>query len=347
MLRPRYLVWLVAPLLFVWALSRVSLPDVWVVLARLGLAQILALALANGLVLLTLSGRWWLILRAQGYPIPYFTLAGYRLAAFAISYFTPGPQFGGEPLQVYLVQRRHRVARPTAISAVALDKSLELFANFAFLLGGVACILLRQVFPWPLAGQVIMLPISLLAIPAGFLAAIWLGKHPLSGLLNGVGSLLSSSGFSSLASNGLSRNSRWLEKAAWLARYQRIYQAIRESEEQATRLCRESPGILAQALAVSLISWAAMAGEFWLMLHTLGLNLTLVQVVGVLTAARLAILLPLPGGLGTLEASQVLALGALGHNPAAGISLSLLIRMRDLALGGLGLWWGGLKSQLP
>jgi hypothetical protein len=39
-------------------------------------------------------------------------------------------------------------------------------------------------------------------------------------------------------------------------------------------------------------------------------------------------------------------LGALGLNPAAGISLSLLIRVRDLALGGLGLWWGGIKSQL-
>jgi hypothetical protein len=47
---------------------------------------------------------------------------------------------------------------------------------------------------------------------------------------------------------------------------------------------------------------------------------------------------------GALEASQVLALGALGINPSTGISLSLLIRARDIALGGLGLWWGGIKS---
>ena len=83
------------------------------------------------------------------------------------------------------------------------------------------------------------------------------------------------------------------------------------------------------------------------MLRVLGLNLTPVQTISVLTAARIAYLLPLPAGLGTLEASQVLALGALGLNPALGISLSLLIRARDVALGGFGLWWAGLKSQLP
>lgn len=331
LLRPRYLVWSAAPLLLVWALSRVSWPDVWAVLTGLRLIQILSLVLANGLVLLTLSGRWWLILRAQGHSIPYLTLAGYRLAAFGLSYFTPGSHFGGEPLQVYLVQRRHRVASSTAISAVALDKSLELLGNFTFLVGGVACILSGQVFPWSLGRQVILLPVLLLAMPVGFLVVIWLGKHPLSGLLNGVAPFL------------IKRNR---ENAAWLPRYQSIHQAIRESEEQATRLCRAAPGILIQALLVSLVSWLAMAGEFWLMQHILGLNLTPVQTIGLLTAARIAILLPLPGGLGTLEASQVLAVGALGLNPAAGISLSLLIRIRDVALGGLGLWWGGVKSQL-
>ena len=96
-----------------------------------------------------------------------------------------------------------------------------------------------------------------------------------------------------------------------------------------------------------MVSWLTILGEYWLMLHVLGLNLTPVQAISILTAARLAILLPLPGGLGALEASQALTLGLLGINPAAGISLSLLIRIRDVALGGLGLWWGGLKSQLP
>ena len=94
------------------------------------------------------------------------------------------------------------------------------------------------------------------------------------------------------------------------------------------------------ALAVSLLGWLLLIGEFWLMFNFLGLRLNLAQVAALLIAARFAILLPLPGGLGTLEASQVFALSMLGLNPAIGISAMLLIRGRDMLLGGLGLWWG-------
>ena len=331
--RLRYLLWLIVPLLLLWVLRDVSLKDSWAVLTRLGPTHILILIVANGLVLLTLSGRWWLILRAQGHPIAYLTLTGYRLAAFGISYFTPGPQFGGEPMQVHLVQRRHQVAQSTAISAVTLDKSLELLSNFAFLMGGVVCILLWGVFPGLVGSQAIILPLALLALPLGFLLAIWGGRHPVSGLLKAGARL-----FSRLKPSSHPR---------WLASFQKMYRTIRDSEEEATYFCHRSPLYLLLALLLSLVSWVAILAEYWLMLRLLGLNLTPIQAISTLTAARIAILLPLPGGLGTLEASQVLALGALGLNPAAGISLSLLIRVRDVALGGLGLWWGGLKSQLP
>jgi uncharacterized protein (TIRG00374 family) len=225
------------------------------------------------------------------------------------------------------------VARSTAISAVTLDKSLELLVNFAFLAGGIACILLWQVFPGVEVRQAIILPLLLLALPIGFLLAVWGGRHPVSGPLKVV--------------VGYFSRQKLLGDVPWLSRHRKVYQAIRDSEEEATRFCQESPLTLMQALFLSLVSWVAILVEFWLMLRVLGLNLTPIQVISTLTAARIAILLPLPGGLGTLEASQVLALGAFGLNPAAGISLSLLIRVRDVALGGWGLWWGGVKSRLP
>jgi uncharacterized protein (TIRG00374 family) len=333
LLRLRYLLWLVVPLLFLWVVRSVPLDDSWAVLVRIGLAQILILILANVLVSLTLSGRWWLILRAQGHPISYLTVAGYRLAAFGVSYFTPGPQFGGEVIQVHLLQRRHQVARSTAISAVTLDKSLELLVNFAFLAGGMACVLLWRVIPGVEAKQAIIFPLLLLALPIGFLLAIWGGRHPVSGPLK--------------AADGFFSRQRLLGDVSWLSRHLKVYKTVQDTEEEATRFCRESPLALLQALFISLVSWVAILVEFWLMLRVLGLNLSPIQVIGMLTAARIAILLPSPGGVGTLEASQVLALGAFGLNPAAGISLGLLIHVRDVALGGLGLWWGGVKSQLP
>jgi uncharacterized membrane protein YbhN (UPF0104 family) len=121
-LRFRYIFWLAVPLLLGWALRGISPQGVGAILGQLSFPQIVGLMGVNGGVLLLFSARWWLISRAQGHPIPYLTLAGYRLASFSVSYFTPGPQFGGEPLQVYLVQRNHNVPLSIAISGVTLDK---------------------------------------------------------------------------------------------------------------------------------------------------------------------------------------------------------------------------------
>ena len=117
-------------------------------------------------------------------------------------------------------------------------------------------------------------------------------------------------------------------------------------------MCRERPLVLALALGASAVSWAAIIGEFWLMTHALNLGLSLAGAITALVAARLAILLPLPAALGALEASQALAMRSLGLTAAAGVSMSLLIRLRDVlfALVGLGLaaWylgWG--KSAKP
>ena len=89
-----------------------------------------------------------------------------------------------------------------------------------------------------------------------------------------------------------------------------------------------------------------MIAEFYTMASFLGVSLSLAQLIALLTAARVAFLLPLPGGLGTLEASQVWALELMGFNPAVGLGLSLLIRLRDVSLGLLGLWWMGQRLKV-
>ena len=74
--KPIYLLWLLVPLLLWWALKDIRRAEVWAAVARLGLWQIAALIAINILTLLSFTGRWWLILRALGYTIPYLTLTG-------------------------------------------------------------------------------------------------------------------------------------------------------------------------------------------------------------------------------------------------------------------------------
>ncbi len=318
----RLLPWLLALGLLLRVLARAPLREAAAIVAGLRGWQVGAWLLLNGLALLALNGRWWLILRAQGHAVPYLRLMGHRLAGFGVSYFTPGPQFGGEPVQVLLLERRQGVPRATAVAAVTLDKLLELLVNFLFLAGGVLVVLrgglLAEVVGWETA----VFTLVLLLFPALFLAATGLGWYPVTRLLRDVG-----------------RWSGWDWRPGWRSKYDGLAQLGASSEAQATAFFRASPGTMLAALTVSIISWLLLVAEYGLMLYFLGLELTGVQVVGLLTAVRFAFLLPLPGGLGAVESSQVLALSLMGLNPAVGVSASLLIRARDVLLAVAGLWW--------
>lgn len=320
------LLWVIAPLLLAWVLRAVPLAEALAILRQLNLAELLGLALLNGLVLLSFSGRWWIILRSQGHRIPYLRLAGYRLAAFGVTYFTPGPQFGGEPVQVYLPETRDGVPRSTAVAAVALDKSLELVANFAFLAGGVALIVRQELFPDAVERPALAVAVALLALPLLFLLAVWAGGYPLTRLARAV--------------TWPARAWQRPQAGAAPGRNQRLVGGVEASERQVMAFCRHQPAALAAALGVTLLSWLGMFAEYWLALWALNIHLTPVQAIVAMTAARVALLAALPAGLGALEASQVLIFGALGVNPAAGLSLSLLIRLRDTAVAALGVWWG-------
>jgi uncharacterized membrane protein YbhN (UPF0104 family) len=80
-----------------------------------------------------------------------------------------------------------------------------------------------------------------------------------------------------------------------------------------------------------------MVTEFALIANFLGIQLPFWQTVSAWTAGWLALLVPLPGGLGALEASEVFALGAFGVSAALAIGVTLVMRGRDVLIGGFGL----------
>ena len=249
----------------------------------------------------------------------------YRLAAFAMSYFTPGPHFGGEPLQVYLVTARQGVPVANSLTAVVLDKTLEMLANFTFLALGVLFVLRSRHLLGVDQGQLLGYAVLLLLLPVTLLAALASGRHPFTGMLDFAAALWARVAAKQRAAPG------WLTQG-------RTYQTLRQSEAASAALFRRRPWLLVAAVGVSALSWLGIVGEFWYMTAVLGLDLTLADAIVVLLAARVAILLPLPAGLGALEGSLALALAGLGRAPADGVSLSILIRAWDVLLGSAGLW---------
>ena len=315
-----WLPWLVGIVLLAVIVRSVSLAEVAAILRQLRLWQIGTLLLLNGIILATITGRWWLLLRGLGHRVPIVSLFAYRLAAFGLSYFTPGPHVGGEMIQVFMVEREQGVPRSDSLAAVILDKAIEFSINLTFLLLGIAAILQWRIVPRDTGQQAIGLAAALLLVPVAYLVATALGHRPAT---------------------------RWARALArrW-PRFNGTAATIDESETQVGRYFRRQPRAFGSAIAITLVGWAVLIVEYWLMIRFLGVSLTLPQLVGALTAARLSILMFLPAGLGALEAGQAAAFALLGLAPAVGISAALLIRLRDTTLGLLGLWWWGRHRLL-
>ncbi|MRR32096.1 flippase-like domain-containing protein [bacterium] len=306
--------WLLAIPALWWALRLVPFQQIAATIVKLTGWQILILVALNLGVIVVFSLRWWVIVRAMGGKLPFSRAVAYHQAGFGVSYFTAGPQVGGEPLQVMLVTQNHPVKLPTAVSSVFLDKVFELLTNFTFLVFGTLLIFSRNgndVLPgggWWAAGVV------LLALPLLHLLALRKSIFPVSNILARLPSW------------------KWLQK---------ISNLVAESEQNISRLLQSNPRVILLAAVISVIGWLLIFSEYILLVRFLGGQLSVTQVVTAFLASQLAFLTPLPGGLGALEASQMLAFTSFGAPAALGLSVSLLMRARDMLFGLMGLALAG------
>lgn len=298
--------------LLYWSLANAPLSEIAATVGRLHLWQVALLLAINALVVLAITLRWWLIVGAESRPIPLHVLAMYRLSVFAVSYFTPGPQVGGEPLQALYLRRNHGISIARAASTVVLDKLLEFLGNFVLIGAGLVAAFqvgLLRTQPGSLAGSWPAIAVLLL-VPPGYVLALRLHRRPLSTVLRRLAPALAQ---------------------------RRDFRLLAAAEQLTSTFLLRHPRPLLGAMLASLGAWLGMTGEYLLMLHFLAIDLPLLSGLAALTASLLAFLVPVPAGLGALEASQVLSLGVLGVPPAAAISLAILLRARDLINAGLGL----------
>ena len=302
---------ILTPLLY-FALHNAPLTEIWNAIDQLRAWQIGVLVLINVSIYLLVSLRWWIVIRAGRKSIAFLPLVLVRVAVFGVSYFTLGPQVGGEPLQILYLQRKYGMTYTRATSTVIMDKLLEFLANFFLLVFGMMAMLQSGILSTagskPLVSLIAMS--ALLAWPPIHILLMMRGVYPIGAGLRAV--------FSRLG------NPKWIR-------------FITASERMAGMFCQRYPRALLLAVGASLLAGVGMVAEYALIASFLGINLVGWQTLAAWTTSWLAFLIPLPGGLGALEAGQVFTLGAFEISAALAIGVALLIRARDLLIGGLGL----------
>ncbi len=303
-----------ATLLFV-ALRNAPVRDIARVLGGLHLWQIGLLLALDALIFAFVTARWWLVVRAEKPDARFLPMIPVRLSVFGVSYFTLGPQVGGEPLQVMYLQQRHGITYTRATASVVIDKLFELLGNFVLLCFGLAAALhtgvLRSSFrPAP----ALALPLGLLILwPLVHITLLCFHVYPVSALMS----------------------------VFRVSRRNRTVRFVRASEHLAGQFCQRHPRSLLGVLAVSILAAVATVSEYALITSFLHIGLPFWALVTAWTSGWLAFLMPLPGGLGALETSQVWTLGMFGVASAAAISVTLVMRGRDLLFGGAGLLLAG------
>ena len=99
----RVFTWLIAFALAIWLLRDLPFGIIIETIFSLTAAQWFYWTSINLIIIFILAWRWLALTKGFKLKLNLFNLLLLRQAGQSISYITPGPQFGGEPVQIFLL----------------------------------------------------------------------------------------------------------------------------------------------------------------------------------------------------------------------------------------------------
>jgi len=289
--------------------------NILVALFSFGSLPFIGFVLISMLNFVLYSWRWQLIVNRhlkKENQIPLGRMYMHRMAGFAVSYLTPAAQVGGEPVRIGMLMS-DGVSAKKATSAVLLDIAIELFAYFVFIIAGVALALASGLGEGTSLWMIGLGLIIALGVLGGFFAAIASGK-----------------GF-------FLRVFRALRLHKW-KRMKNIERWIRETEDLMTSFMqgRRSLLIVVALLALTVISFRVV--EVFYLAWFFGISLSFAQAFLTATLPGVALILPIPAGLGVFEGGFAAVFEVLGI-PLTAVAFALIIRLRDAIFITAGSMW--------
>jgi putative membrane protein len=265
------------------------------------------------LIPLTFSALSWRELLAAASRPRAITLIAIRWIRESINSLLPVASVGGDIAAVRLAQLQG-VPGTQAAASMVVDTTVGVGTQLIFVLSGVGLLLLRSTERSTLAVAEMVLTGTAIFLAA--IAAFVLLQH--RGLF---------AGFAKFATRLLSK-----ERLA-------PFTAGASTIDDALAAAYRSGWTMTRASVLRLIGWAAGAGEIWLVMHSLGQPIGMVDayILESLGSGVRAAAFMVPGALGALEASYILFGGLFGLPADTALAISLSKRVRELALGVPGL----------
>ena len=355
------LLWLAALSLGAWSLLQLPFHGIQTQLFHLPWQALLPWVSLNIIIILLLSWRWHFFIRQmnpfpKGPGISLFRLLTLRQAGQAVNFLTPGPQVGGEPLQLVWLARQSNLSLSQAGASLAMDRFFELWTNFTALflfisLAAASPHSPKKFFPLSpfISTSVCVLFFSSLGASLFFLAKLRpdadvpLPAHPPCRRAIACEPPAESnatprriikkfSRFSLQAANLKIPLFSLLDHFGRKAIY--FWQQVKHDMRT---LIIGQPKTLPTALVFSLAAWSALTVEIHWLLAILDVSIPLRDFALLIVSLRVAFLLPVPGGIGSFEAAVLWCFQQLQLPAETALGFIALARARDAAILSFGL----------
>jgi len=288
--------------LFVWIAKIVGLDEIKkAFLVFTGWHGLVILGLTF-LMALVGTWKWREILKGGGTNVPFMSLLNPYLAGFSIMFLAPILLWGGEVFRSYILKERNGVPWSKGMASVVIDRILEWTANLAVIFFGGLFFLLIIGFP----------PVKLGIIFGGVFLILLLGVSFF------YFKCVKRESFVSLfIKNGQNKPF--------------------EIEKEIFGFFKVRKKAMWKALFLSFLRAGVMYTRAWFLILFLGKTITALPVLSVLGFSYLAVMIPIPTALGSHEAIQTFAFGALGLGASAATAFTMIIRGAELILSLFGI----------
>lgn len=260
--------------------------------------------------------RWKIILDdmvKKELRVPFLRLFAHRMSGYAAGYLTPAAQVAGEPVRVAML-RGDGVPLKEATSSVVLDLAFEITSFVMYVIAGIILAFAQGLgadgnLLWPLLFVIVLL---------AFLLAFFIFTVSGAGFFHRM-----------IGLTGLRRFKPMANFEKWLA----------ETEGLMSRFFAGKIGVILFIVFLSFTMTAFKAVEVTYIAHFFGVTLELRDAFLMSTLPGVALLLPVPGGLGVFEGSNAAMFALLGLSMNA-IAFTMIVRARDF----LFIAWGVMHA---
>ena len=291
--------------LFIGVLFNVGPGEIFETCKQFSWWEIIVILFLVVAILVVSAYRWWFILFAQGYRIPFSKVLAAKLAGFTVSYLTPSAFLGGEAIRGYILKREAGVKMRQGMASIIIDKFLDFSVALPFLF--IALVFLMIKFSLP--GKIV-LGILIIFIFLGLLLYIFYSMA-----IRGRGFFSTIIKFTGLRKIKFLRTSQ---------------EKMMEMESAIYQFFKYKKNYLYFGFFTTLVIGVLTFFLLKLTLSFFGFHLDILQVAFAMTFGAVAFIFPVPASLGVQETSQALIFNFMKIGADVGVAFSLVIRVTDM-----------------